>query len=101
MKKVSEHYWIAFCVGKNTETNEVLASCLTFWARNRFQALTAIREMLPAQENWTRSDGTTYPHQLWRLEQCRPSEAESKAAFFMQTFCDAAGISPASLELDS
>lgn len=86
-------YWIAFCVGKNDELNKVLASCLTFWASNRFYALEAVRTMLPEHENWTKSDGTPVPHSVWRLEQCSEEEAEERIAFYMQTFTDVIGVS--------
>lgn len=90
----NKKYWIAFCVGTNDETNKVLASCLTFWATNRFYALEAVRTMLPEHENWTRSDGSPVPHMLWKLEQCTEEEAEERAAFYIQTFFEVVADGP-------
>lgn len=92
MKKTDDRYWLAFCVGFDEENGKILASILTFWAINRFHALKAIEGMLPDHENWVKPDGTTRPHQLYTLEQCRPEEAEMRGLFYAQTFSEV--ISP-------
>lgn len=95
MKSTDKLYWIAFCVGFDDDNGKILASALTFWARNRYYALQAITAMLPEHDNWVRSDGTTRPYQLYTLEQCRPDQAEERAMFFAQTFSEVVSASGA------
>lgn len=88
MKNNENLYWIAVCVGFNEENGKILASALTFWARNRFYALQAIAAMLPENEAWVMPDGKTRPYQLYTLEQSKPEESDEKIIFYLQTFSD-------------
>ena len=84
-----KYHWIAVCVGQAPETGRLLASCLTFWASNRFEALHQIGTFLPDHDNWVAPDGTTRPYKLFRLEQCPPREAEERAMLYMQSLYEA------------
>ena len=100
MKEDGKTYWIAFCVGFDDENKRFLASCLTFWALNRFHALQAVAAMLPDHENWTRSDGSPHAHRVWKLTKCKPEESDELAAFYLQTFTDLAGLDMSRSHLD-
>ena len=80
-----KHHWIAVCVGQAPETGRFLASCLTLWAVNRFDALNQVRRLLPEHENWVAPDGALRPFRVLTLEQCAPSEAEQRAMIYMRS----------------
>lgn len=88
MKKDDGLYWIALCIGSNSENKKIVASVLTFWARNKFHALKAVEVMLPEHDNWVKADGTIHPHRLLALEQCSPDDAERMCFLYTQTLQD-------------
>lgn len=88
MKKNNGLYWIALCVGFDGENKKVVASVLTFWARNKFHALKAVEVMLPEHDNWLKADGTTHPHRLLELEQCKPDDAVKMCLLYSEMLQD-------------
>lgn len=80
-----KHHWIAVCFGIAYEQGRVVASCMTLWATNRFDALNQIKERLPENENWVAPNGKLRPFRVLSLEQCAPSEAEERAMIYMQS----------------
>jgi hypothetical protein len=96
MKNPETHYWIAVCIGHDEVNNKIVASCLTFFARNRFYALEALRGMLPENDSWVRPDGTTRPFRILEMHQCRPQDSDRYMHQYLSSLYDLLGLSESS-----
>jgi len=85
-KKSNVPYWGAFVCCYNPDTNRLLGSFLSFWARNRFEALQAVRDHLPANPEYLDEAGKLRAFTLIDLRQIKPEESVEWAELFTSFF---------------
>lgn len=83
---MDKKYWIAIVVCQNKETGRVLSSFLTFWARNKFYALQAVKTMLPENPEYLDSTGQLRPFHLIELKSIKEHQVDYYQAAFYESF---------------
>lgn len=81
-----DRYWVAVVICRNEETGQTHASFLTFWARNRFYALEAVRNMLPERSEYVDAFGKLRPFRFIELKPIRENEAILYQGAFLEMF---------------
>lgn len=97
-KKREMPHWAAFIVCEVTETRQISASFLAFWAQNRYQAGRAIEGMLPDNPKFVDDGGKLRPFTVLALQQCRPDETQKYASAYYREFSAVTGIPIEGLE---
>jgi len=90
-KKSEVPYWGAFVYCYNPDVNKILGSFISFWARNKFEALNALRDHLPANPDYLDASGELRPYTLLDLRQIKPEESAEWAELFMSFFSNEFG----------
>jgi hypothetical protein len=87
-----DRYWVAIILCRNEETGRIMSSFLAFWAKNRFYALQAVRNMLPENPEYLDASGNLRPFDLIELKTIKEAEHEFYQAAFFESFQTTFGV---------